>query len=164
VDHLLVAELHEFDGKQLQSISRGEVDLSKIPDVEGQPESEQQTVSETDKLVTHLKEALKEQVKDVRVSTRLTTSPACLVVDEYDIDPSLLRLLKASGQNIPTMKPILEINPRHPILVKVSNESDEQKFTDWAYVLFDQSKLTLGEQLDDPVRFVNRLNALLAEM
>ena len=164
VDHLLVADLHEFDGKQLQSISRGEVDLSKIKDVEEQPEQEQQLVSETGTLVNHLKEVLKEQVKDVRVSTRLTTSPACLVIDEYDIDPSLLRLLKASGQKIPTMKPILEINPHHPITLKVSNETDEQKFTDWAFVLFDQSKLTLGEQLDDPVRFVNRLNALLAQM
>ncbi len=164
VDHLLVAELHEFDSKQLQSISRGEVDLSKIKDVKEQPEQEQQTVSETGTLVNHLKEVLKEQVKDVRVSTRLTTSPACLVIDENDIDPSLLRLLKASGQKIPTMKPILEINPHHPIALKVSNETDEQKFTDWAFVLFDQSKLTLGEQLDDPVRFVNRLNALLAQM
>ncbi len=115
VDHLLVAELHEFDSKQLQSISRGEVDLSKIKDVKEQPEQEQQTVSETGTLVNHLKEVLKEQVKDVRVSTRLTTSPACLVIDENDIDPSLLRLLKASGQKIPTMKPILEINPHHPI-------------------------------------------------
>jgi len=164
VDHLLAAELNEFDGKQLQSISRGEVDLSKIKDVEEQPEQEQQTVSETGALVNRLKETLKEQVKDVRVSTRLTTSPACLVVDEYDMDPSLLRLLKASGQKIPTMKPILEINPHHHIILKVSNETDEQKFSDWAFVLFDQSTLTLGEQIEDPVRFVNRLNALLADM
>src|SRR5229473_3271978 len=162
VDHLLGAELHEFDGKQLQSISRGEVDLDKIKDAEEQPEEEQQTVSEVQTLVDHLKEVLKDQVKNVRVSTRLTTSPACLVVDEYDMDPSLLRLLKASGQKLPTMKPILEINPRHPIILKVSNETDEQKFSDWAFVLFDQSTLTLGEQLDDPVAFVNRLNGLLA--
>jgi len=164
VDHLLGAELHEFDGKQLQSISRGEVDLDKIKDVEEQPEEEQQTVSEVQTLVDHLKEVLKDQVKNVRVSTRLTTSPACLVVDEYDMDPSLLRLLKASGQKLPTMKPILEINPHHPIILKVSNETDEQKFSDWAFVLFDQSTLTLGEQLDDPVAFVNRLNTLLAGM
>jgi molecular chaperone HtpG len=162
VDHLLGAELHEFDGKQLQSISRGEVDLDKIKDAEEQPEEEQQTVSEVQTLVDHLKEVLKDQVKNVRVSTRLTTSPACLVVDEYDMDPSLLRLLKASGQKLPTMKPILEINPHHPIILKVSNETDEQKFSDWAFVLFDQSTLTLGEQLDDPVAFVNRLNGLLA--
>ncbi len=162
VDHLLGAELHEFDGKQLQSISRGEVDLDKIKDAEEQPEEEQQTVSEVQTLVDHLKEVLKDQVKNVRVSTRLTTSPACLVVDEYDMDPSLLRLLKASGQKLPTMKPILEINLHHPIILKVSNESDEQKFSDWAFVLFDQSTLTLGEQLEDPVAFVNRLNGLLA--
>ena len=164
VDHLLGAELQEFDGKQLQSISRGEVDLDKIKDAEEQPEEERQTVSEVQTLVDHLKEALKDQVKNVRVSTRLTTSPACLVVDEYDMDPSLLRLLKASGQKLPTMKPILEINPHHPIILKVSNEIDEQKFSDWAFVLFDQSTLTLGEQLDDPVAFVNRLNALLTGM
>ena len=164
VDHLLGAELHEFDGKQLSSILHGEVNLDKIPDLEEQPEQEQQTVGEVQKLVDRLKEVLQDKVKTVRISTRLTTSPACLVVDEYDIDPSLLRLLKASGQKLPTMKPILEINPHHTIILKVSNETDEQKFSDWAYVLFDQSTLTLGEQLDDPVAFVNRLNALLAGM
>lgn len=164
VDHLLTAELSEFDGKQLQSISRGEVDLGKIEDAEEQPAEEQQTVSEPDALLKRLKEALKEQVKDVRVSTRLTDSPVCLVVDEYDMDPSLLRLLRASGQHMPAMKPILEINSHHPVILKVSHVTDEQTFTDWAFVLFDQSKLTLGEQLDDPVGFVSRLNALLAQM
>ena len=164
VDHLLAAELAEFNGKQLQSISRGEVDLSNIKDVEEQAEQPQETVSEAQALVDRLKTVLKDQVKDVRVTTRLTTSPACLVVDEYDMDPSLLRLLKAAGQKIPTMKPILEINTHHPIILKINNEADEQKFADWATVLFDQSVLTLGEQLEDPIRFVNRLNALLSQM
>jgi molecular chaperone HtpG len=164
VDHLLTAELSEFDGKHLQSISRGEVDLGKIKDAEEQPAEEQHTVSEPDALLKRLREALKEQVKDVRVSTRLTDSPVCLVVDEYDMDPSLLRLLKASGQHMPAMKPILEINAHHPVMLKVSHVTDEQTFTDWAFVLFDQSKLTLGEQLDDPVGFVSRLNGLLAQM
>ena len=164
VDHLLTAELGEFNGKQLQSISRGEVDLGNIKDVEEQAEQPQETVSEAQALVDRLKAILKDQVKDVRVTTRLTTSPACLVVDEYDMDPSLLRLLKAAGQKIPTMKPILEINPHHPIILKINNEADEQKFSDWANVLFDQSVLTLGEQLEDPIRFVNRLNALLSQM
>jgi len=169
VDHLLAAELEEFDGKQLQSISRGEVDLSAIADVEGQETDEQkkeqaeQSVGDTQSLIERLKSSLGEQVKDVRVTSRLTTSPACLVVDEYDMDPSLLRLLKAAGQKLPTMKPILEINPHHPIVVKISNESDEQRFADWAAVLFDQSVLTLGEQLEDPISFVNRLNALLSQ-
>ena len=164
VDHLLGAELHEFDSKQLQSILHGEVNLDSIKNLEEKPEEEQQTVGEVQKLVDRLKDVLQDKVKTVRVSTRLTTSPACLVVDEYDIDPSLLRLLKASGQKLPAMKPILEINPHHKIILKVSNETDEQKFSDWAYVLFDQSTLTLGEQVDDPVAFVNRLNALLAGM
>ena len=164
VDHLLAAELTEFNGKQLQSISRGEVDLSNIKDVEEQADQPQETVSEAQALVDRLKTVLKDQVKDVRVTTRLTTSPACLVVDEYDMDPSLLRLLKAAGQKIPTMKPILEINTHHPIILKINNEADEQKFADWATVLFDQSVLTLGEQLEDPIRFVNRLNALLSQM
>ena len=164
VDHLLAAELTEFNGKQLQSISRGEVDLSNIKDVEEQAEQPQETVSEAQALVDRLKTVLKDRVKDVRVTTRLTTSPACLVVDEYDMDPSLLRLLKAAGQKIPTMKPILEINTHHPIILKINNEADEQKFADWATVLFDQSVLTLGEQLEDPIRFVNRLNALLSQM
>ncbi len=169
VDHLLAAELEEFDGKQLQSISRGEVDLGAIADVEGQETDEQkkeqdeQSVGDTQSLIERLKSSLGEQVKDVRVTSRLTTSPACLVVDEYDMDPSLLRLLKAAGQKLPTMKPILEINPHHPIVVKISNESDEQRFADWAAVLFDQSVLTLGEQLEDPINFVNRLNALLSQ-
>jgi molecular chaperone HtpG len=168
VDHLLTAELGEFDGKQLQSISRGEVDLEKIQDVEGQSaDSTQQAgqeASDVNALVGRLKTELDERVKDVRVTSRLTSSPACLVVDEYDMDPNLLRLLKAAGQQVPTMKPILEINPHHPIIVKISNESDEQKFGDWAAVLFDQSVLTLGEQLDDPISFVNRLNALLSQL
>jgi len=167
VDHLLTAELTEFDGKQLQSISRGEVDLSKIADAEdarAEDKQEEQTASNVDALVGRLKTVLDEKVKDVRVTSRLTSSPACLVVDEYDMDPSLLRLLKAAGQNIPTMKPILEINPHHPIVVRISNESDEQKFADWAAILFDQSVLTLGEQLEDPISFVNRLNVLLSQM
>jgi molecular chaperone HtpG len=167
VDHLLTAELDEFEGKQLQSISRGEVDLDKIQGAEETPADDTQaqpTAGDVDALVGRLKTALNERVKDVRVTSRLTSSPACLVVDEYDMDPSLLRLLKAAGQNIPAAKPILEINPRHPIIARISNEHDEQKFGDWAAVLFDQSVLALGEQLEDPIGFVNRLNALLSQL
>lgn len=170
VDHLLAAELAEYDGKQLQSISRGEVDLSGIQDVEEASSDEskadqpEMSADNTQRLLDRLKAVLTEQIKDVRITSRLTSSPACLVVDEYDMDPSLLRLLKAAGQKIPTMKPILEINPHHPIVVKISNEADEQKFADWAYILFDQSVLTLGEQLEDPISFVNRLNAILSSI
>jgi molecular chaperone HtpG len=166
VDLLLEPEIPEFNGKRLQSVSRGEIDLTKLEDEQGKEEKEgqQETEGEIKELLERLKQILGEKVKDVRASTRLTSSPACLVVDEYDIDPNLRRLLKASGQAIPGDKPILEINARHPIIVKLKDEKDEKRYTDWAYILFDQSVLSTGEKLDNPVDFVNRLNELLAQL
>ena len=107
---------------------------------------------------------LNDKVKDVRTTNRLISSPACLVVDEYGIDPSLKRLLQSAGQKVPNDKPILEINPLHPIVTRIKNEADERRFTDWAHVLFDQSVLSSGEQLDNPTDFVNRLNDLLSQL
>jgi len=166
VDFLLEAELGEFQGTPLQSVSRGEIDLSKlkVDQEEKDKEEQQESPGETQQLLERLKTALGERVKEVRLTTRLTTSPACLVVDEHDIDPSLQRLLKAAGQSIPSAKPILEINTHHPILLKLRNEGDEKRFADWAFVLFDQSVLSLGEKLDDPISFVNRLNDLLTQV
>jgi len=163
VDLLLEPELTEFNGTQFQSVSRGEIDLTKLED-EQEKEEHQKTEGELKDLLERLKQVLGEKVKDVRASTRLTTSPACLVVGEYDIDPNLKRLLKSAGQEIPGDKPILEINPQHPIIVKLRDGQDEKRFTDWAYILFDQSILSAGEKLDNPVDFVNRLNELLAQL
>jgi len=163
VDLLLEPELPEFNGIRLQSVSRGAIDLTKLED-EQEKEQQQQTEGEIKELLERFKQILGEKVKDVRSSTRLTSSPACLVVDEYDLDPNLRRLLKASGQAIPGDKPILEINPQHPIIVKLKVEGDEKRITDWAYILFDQSVLSTGEKLDNPVDFVNRLNELLAQL
>jgi molecular chaperone HtpG len=163
VDYLLGNELREFNGTQLQSISKGSIDLSKLED-EQEKEEQQKSADDMKDLLNRLKDILSERVKEVRVTTRLTSSPVCLVVDEYDIDPSLQRLLKASGQPIPTTKPILEINPHHPIILKLKDEQNEKRFSDWAYVLFDQSVLSIGEQLDDPIHFVSRLNDLLAQL
>ncbi|GHO83336.1 molecular chaperone HtpG [Dictyobacter formicarum] len=163
VDHLALPELREFDGKQLQSVSKGEVDLSKLED-EQEKEEQQKSADEAKELLERLKKVLGERVKDVRTTNRLTTSPACLVVDEYGIDPSLKRLLQSAGQQIPNDKPILEINPQHPLVVRIKNEADGQLFSDWAHVLFDQSVLSSGEQLENPVTFVNRLNSLLAQL
>ncbi|HLI09389.1 MAG TPA: molecular chaperone HtpG [Ktedonobacteraceae bacterium] len=160
VDYLWTTELPEFNKIPLQSVARGEIDLSKL---EGEQEEEQpKSVGETKDLLERMKKVLGEKVKDVRTTTRLTTSPACLVVDEYGLDPSLKRMLQAAGQSLPTDKPIMEINPDHPIITKMSQEADEERFSDWAYVLFDQSALSIGEQLEDPISFVNRLNTLLA--
>ena len=165
VDYLIGVELLNFQGKQLQSVSKGAVDLSKLADVEGQAnEEEKESIGEGKDLLEHLKKVLAEKVKEVRITTRLTSSPACLVVDEYDIDPNLQRLLKASGQTLPSTKPILEINPHHPIILKLQHEENEERFSNWAYVLFDQSVLSLGEQLENPISFVNRLNELLKQL
>jgi molecular chaperone HtpG len=156
-------ELHEYQGKQLQSVAKGEVDLGKLEDAEEKAE-QQKNASEAQDLVKRLKQVLGEQVKDVRITTRLTNSPACLVADEYDLDPTFQRLLKATGQTLPPMKRILEINPAHPLILKLKQQTDEQRFADWAYVLYDQSILSLGEQLENPTQFVNRLNDLLAQL
>ncbi len=163
VDYILEPELSEFNGIQFQSVSRGAVDLGKLED-EQEKEEQQKAAGEFKDLVEHVKTVLGEKVKDVRTTTRLTSSPACLVVDEYGIDPGLERLLKAAGQTVPTSKPIMEINPHHPIILKMKDESDEQRFSDWSWILFDQSILSLGEQLENPVKFVNRLNDLLAQL
>lgn len=163
VDYILETELSEFNGIQFQSVSRGVVDLGKLED-EQEKEEHQKAASEFKELVERVKTVLGEKVKEVRTTTRLTSSPACLVVDEYDIDPGLERLLKAAGQSVPGSKPIMEINPKHPIILKMKNESDEQRFSDWSWILFDQSVLSLGEQLENPVRFVNRLNDLLTQL
>jgi molecular chaperone HtpG len=163
VDYILEPELSEFNGIQFQSVSRGAVDLGKLED-EQEKEEQQKAAGEFKDLVEHVKTVLGEKVKDVRTTTRLTSSPACLVVDEYGIDPGLERLLKAAGQAVPTSKPIMEINPHHPIILKMKNESDEQRFSDWSWILFDQSILSLGEQLENPVKFVNRLNDLLQNL
>src|SRR6266700_3845044 len=163
IDHLIFPELREFQGKQFQSVSKGEIDLSKFED-EQEKEEQQKTADEAKDLLAHLKTVLGDKVKDVRITTRLISSPACLVVDEYGIDPSLKRLLEASGQKVPFDKPILEVNPLHAITRKMKDEQDEQRFADWANILFDQSVLSSGETLSDPIAFVNRLNALLTQL
>ncbi len=170
VDYLFGADFREFNKLPLQSVSRGELDLSKIVTPEGETSAEnkepgeQASADEIQKLLDRLKDALKDEVKEVRVTTRLTTSPACLVVGDHDLDPQLLRLLKSAGQPVPVSKPILEINSQHAIVHKLLHEQDEQRFTDWAAILYDQSVLSLGEQLENPVRFVNRLNSLLSQL
>ena len=103
-------------------------------------------------------------MKEVRITRRLTESPACLVADEHEMGRHLEQILKASGQEIPGSKPILEINPRHPIVEKLQNEADENRFSDWANILFEQALLSEGGQLDDPAGFVHRLNSMFLEL
>ncbi len=161
VDEWLVANLSEFEGKPLASVAKGALDLGKLETEEEKQEQERQE-SESKDLVAKLKEVLADRVKDVRVTLRLESSPACLVADEHDLGGNLARILKAAGQAMPQSKPILEINPRHPLVQRLKHE--EARFSDWTHVLFDQALLAEGGQLEDPAGFVKRINELMLEL
>jgi molecular chaperone HtpG len=161
VDEWLVGHLTEFDGKPLQSVAKGDLDLGKLED-EAEKQEQEKEAGEFKELVEKIKTTLADKVKDVRVTHRLTDSPACLIADEHDIGGNLARILKAAGQKAPDTKPILEINPRHPVVLRLKYE--EAKFDDWSNVLFDQALLAEGGVLDDPATFVKRINQLMLEM
>ena len=159
VDEWMLSHLREFEGKALQSVSKGGLDLDQLADEE---EKKRQTeVAEQFKpLVDRLTTALGDQVKEVRVTLRLVDSPACVVVGDDDLSPQLLRMLKAAGQEAPVVKPILEINPDHALVKRIDATSDES-FKDWAALLLDQAMLAEGAQVADPAAFVKRMNSLL---
>ncbi len=161
VDEWVVSNLPEFEGKQLVSVAKGGLDLGALEDAAEKQEQEKQA-DEFKGLTDKIKTSLADKVKEVRVTHRLTDSPACLVADEHDMSGNLARLLKASGQKAPISQPILEINPTHPVVLRLKGE--EQRFDDWAAVLFDQALLAEGGQLDDPAGFVKRVNQLMLEM
>ncbi len=164
VDEWLMGSLTEFDGKQLQSVAKGDLDLGKLED-EAEKEAQKQAEDAFKDLVEKVKTALGEdKVREVRVTYRLTDSPACIVTGEHDMSANLERMLKAAGQKAPSTKPILEINPQHRLVERLKDESDDGKFADWAHLLFDQALLAEGGQLEDPASFVRRLNGLLALM
>jgi molecular chaperone HtpG len=159
VDEWALSFLHEFEGKALQSVAKGGLDLGKLADEE--KKEQEKDSGEYKELIERIKTALGDRVKDVRVTQRLTESPVCLVADEQDMGMHLERLLKAAGQKVPTSKPILEVNPRHPLVERLKTESDDARFGDWSQVLFDQALLAEGGQLEDPAGFVKRLNQLV---
>ena len=161
VDEWVVSSLTEFAGKQLVSVAKGGLDLGKLEDQAEKQEQEKQASDHKD-LTEKIKASLAERVKEVRVTHRLTDSPACLVADEHDMGGNLARMLKAAGQKAPATQPILEINANHPVVMRLKEE--EKHFDDWAAVLFDQALLAEGGQLDDPAGFVKRINHLMLEM
>jgi molecular chaperone HtpG len=161
VDEWVVGHLTEFDGKALVSVAKGGLDLGALED-EAEKKESADAAEHMKALVERVKATLGERVKDVRTTRRLTESPACLVADEHDVSGNLARLLKAAGQKAPDMKPILEINPTHPVVARLADE--RERFDAWANVLFDQALLAEGGQLDDPATFVKRMNALLLAM
>jgi molecular chaperone HtpG len=158
VDEWMLSHLYEFDGKPLQSVAKGAVDLGKLQDEEEKKQAE--AAAEAFKpVLERLKAALKDRAKDVRSTTRLVDSPACIVVEEGDMSAHLARMLRQAGQSAPASQPILEVNPEHGLVKRLS---DDARFDDLAHILFDQALLAEGGQLEDPAGYVQRVNRLLA--
>lgn len=161
VDEWMLSFLNEFDGKALVSVAKGDLDLGQLED-ENEKKQKEETETDFKELVDKMKVALAEKAKDVRVTFRLTDSPACLVAGENELSGNLLRMLKAAGQTAPDTKPTLEINPHHPLVQRLKYE--DAKFDDWSSLLFDQALLAEGGQLSDPAGFVKKLNDMLLGM
>ncbi|MEH6825910.1 MAG: molecular chaperone HtpG [Motiliproteus sp.] len=163
VDEWLMSNFNEHEGKKFKDITKGDLDLGKVED-EDEKKQQQETAKEFSSLVERVKEVLKEQVNEVRITHRLVDSPACLVVAEHEMGAQMRKIMEAAGQNVPDSKPTLELNPDHPLVASLNAESDEEQFGELSQILFDQSCLSSGEQLDDPAAFVQRLNKLLLKL
>jgi molecular chaperone HtpG len=163
IDEWLVQHLSEFDGKKLRSVAKGGLDLSKLDD-EATKKAQEETEKAFTDVLARFKTALGEQVKDVKVSHRLTQSPACVVTDEFDMSTQMIKLMESVGQKVPEVKPIFELNPQHQLVQHIANEQDEDRFKQWADVLLDQALLAERGNLKDPASFVSRLNSLLLSL
>jgi molecular chaperone HtpG len=163
IDEWLMSYLTEFDGKQFVDVARGDLDLGKL-DTEEDKKAQEEIAKAKEGLVERLKTALGDEVAEVRVSHRLTDSPAILAIGEQDLGLQMRQILEASGQKVPESKPIFEINPAHPLIEKLDAEPDEDRFSDLSHVLFDQAALAAGDSLKDPAAYVQRLNKLLVEL
>ena len=162
VDEWLMSNLPEVSGKKFQSIAKGDLDLGKLED-ESEKVAKKDIEEKSKTLVEKITKSLGDKIKEVKVTHRLTDSPACLVVGENDISGNLERILKAAGQNTPDIKPVLEINPEHALIKKLSAEKDGKAFDEYSSVVFDQALISEGGQLEDPVGFVKRINELLVK-
>ncbi|TCO77822.1 molecular chaperone HtpG [Chromatocurvus halotolerans] len=162
VDDWLMSHLQEFEGKKFQDVARGELDMEDASEEEKAEREKLQEESQA--LVERMKQSLSDEVADVRATARLTDSPACLVVGEFDMGAQMRRIMEAAGQPVPESKPTLEINPGHPLISLLDREQDEERFADLAHVVFEQALLAEGGQLKDPAAYVERLNKLLLKM
>jgi molecular chaperone HtpG len=160
VDEWMLSHLYEHEGHALTSVAKGAVDLGRLQD-EAEKKAADEAAEAIKPLVEKLKLALKDRAKDVRVSTRLVDSPACIVVDEGDVSAHLARMLKQAGQEAPKAQPILEINPEHALVRRLDSPQGSEAFDDLAQLLFEQALLAEGGQLEDPAAFVQRVNRLL---
>jgi molecular chaperone HtpG len=160
VDEWMLSHLYEFDGKPLQSVAKGAVDLGKLQD-EAEKKQVEEAAAAFKPTLDRLKQTLKDRVKDVRVTTRLVDSPACLVVEEGDVSGHLARLLKQAGQDAPKGQPTLEVNVEHPLVKRLDGPEGSERFDDLAHILLDQALIAEGGQLEDPAAYVKRVNSLL---
>jgi molecular chaperone HtpG len=160
IDEWMMDHLREFDGKSFKNVSRGDLELGDVQTDE-EKEAQESLSKEHGGLIERLKKAIGERVSDVRVTSRLTDSPACLVLGEHDMGAQMRRILEAAGQKVPVTKPVLEVNPTHPLLARLANTSEESAFNDLSLLLFDQATLADGGQLAEPAEFVQRLNRVL---
>ena len=160
VDEWLMSHLNEFDGKSLVSVTRGSLDLGELED-EADKEAQKALEESSAGLVERIKKALADTVKEVRVTHRLTDSPACIVTDQYDMSSQMLKLMKAAGQPVPEQKFILEVNPEHALVQRMDSVQAEDVFAEWSQLLLDQATLSEQGSLDNPAAFVARLNKLL---
>ena len=163
VDEWLMSHLAEFDGKSLQDVGKGELDLGKL-DSEEEKQAQEKVAEALKPLLDRAKAALENEVSEVRITHRLTDSPACVVVGDHDMGAQMRRILESAGQKVPDSKPIFELNPEHPLVKKLEQESSDERFGDLAHILFDQANLAEGGQLHDPAAYVQRLNKLLLEL
>jgi len=163
VDEWLMGHLSEYDDKTLQDVGKGELDLGEL-DSDEEKQALEKVAQEVKPLLERVKNILSEKVAEVRATHRLTDSPACIVVPEHEMGAQMRRLLESAGQQLPESKPIFELNPEHPLVKKLDQEQDEERFADLAMVLFDQASLAEGSHLADPASYVQRLNKLLLEL
>jgi len=163
IDEWLMGYLTEFNGKKFVDVARGNLDLGKL-DSEDDKKAQEEAAKAKQGLTERLKKALEASVSDVRVSHRLTDSAAILAMGEADMGVQMRQILAASGQKVPEGKPVFEYNPAHPLLEKLDNEQDEERFGELVHILFDQAALAAGNTLQDPAAYVRRLNKLLVEL
>ena len=161
VDEWVVAHMPEFDGKPLQSVAQGDLDLGALAGGEEDARRKEETEASLKPLVDRIRKALGDKAQEVRLTHRLVDSPACLVTGQDGISANLERVLRAAGQAVPNVPLVLEINPEHPIVARLKDETDDDRFRDWSHILFDQALLAEGGRLDDPAGFVKRLNELM---
>ena len=158
-----MSHLTEYEEKSFASVAKGKLDLGDMGSEEDKKEQKQKE-KQAEGLIKRIKSVLEEKVEDVRVSNRLTSSPACIVLNEQEMALYMQHLMRQAGHDMPATKPVLEINPTHPLVQRMENEQVEDRFKDWARILLDQAILAEGGQLEDPASFVNRLNQMINEI